>query len=366
MKILEINKLYSPWRGGLETVTQDIAVGLQATGRHQVEVLVCQARGRRSVEQINGIKVYRAASFGRFLSLPLSLDFFRLFKKLRRNNYDLIIFHHPFPLAFLVIPFLPKTQAIAVWYHCDIVRQKFLAIFFNPFIRYGLARAKAIFVSGQNLPRYSIFLKSWADKCRVIPLAVNDNLLSPAPDAYEQAAAIRRQYGAPLLLAVGRLVYYKGFEYLIEALASSTYKLLIIGEGPKFSRLLKLIAAHNLQKQITIIPPVEELAPYYLASDIFIFPSVATSEAYGIVQAEALACGRPVINTDLPTPVKEVSEHLFTGLTVAPKDSLALRQAIDSLLNDEPRRQEYAQNARQKAQELFSLHRFSAEIEKYL
>jgi rhamnosyl/mannosyltransferase len=366
MKILEINKLYYPWRGGLETVTKDIAESLQATGRHQVEVLTCQARGQRTVEQVQGVTVYRAASLGRFLSMPLSLDFFRLFKELRKNKYDLIIFHHPFPLAFLVVPFLPKSQVISVWYHCDIVRQKILAIIFNPFLRAGLARAKTIFVSGQNLPRYSAFLKPWTAKCHVVPLAVADKILSPSPVAYEQAAKIKQQYGAPLLLSVGRLVYYKGFEYLIAALANSPYNLLIIGEGPKQPELLELITENNLQKQITIISPVSELAPYYLASDIFVFPSVATSEAYGIVQAEALASGRPVINTDLPTPVKEVSENNLTGLTVAPKNPAALRQAIDLLINDKTRRQEYGQNAKAKAQEHFSLAHFTAEIEKQL
>ena len=366
MKILEINKLYYPWCGGVETTVKDIAENLTATGRHQVDVLVCQARGRRTVEQINGITVYRAASCGRLLSLPLSLDFFRLFKELRKNNYDLIIFHHPFPLAFLVIPFLPRTQIISVWYHCDIVRQKILAKFFNPFIRAGLKRAKIILVNGRNLPRYSPLLKPYAAKCRVVPSAVADKILFPAAAADEEAEKIKQAYGAPLILAVGRLVYYKGFEYLIEALAASSYKLLIIGAGSKHRKLQKSIAKYNLQKQIKIIPPVPDLTPYYLASELFVFPSVAKSEAYGIVQAEALACGKPVINTDLPTAVVEVSEDKITGLTVTPKDSKALRRAIDELMNNDAQRQEYGRNAKLKAQKFFSLARFTAELEKQL
>ena len=108
MKILQINKLYYPTIGGIETVVKDIAEGLNSN-EINIDVLACQKKGNRKEEIINGIKVFKAASFGKTLGMPLSFDFFKLFFKLK-NNYDLIIIHYPFPLASLITPFINSKK----------------------------------------------------------------------------------------------------------------------------------------------------------------------------------------------------------------------------------------------------------------
>lgn len=364
-KILQINKFYYPHLGGVETVVKDIAEGLN-NNNWQVDVLACQSKGPRTTEIINNIKIYRAASWGKLLGMPISLDFFKLMKQLW-NNYDYIIIHHPFPLAFLPLLFLKKKPTI-IWYHCDIVRQKISKLAFLPFINYGLKLAKKIIVSTTRLSHFSPLLKKHQNKCQTIHFGLDLNYYQLTPEVSLEAEKIKKTYSPEqkLLLSVGRLVYYKGYKYLIEAMESIPAQLLIIGTGPEKESLTKLIKNKKLENKISIIDPVNDLRSYYIASDIFILPSCANSEAFGLVQLEAMAFNKPVINTDLTTGVPEVSVHKETGLTVPARNSEELKQAINKLLSNQELSQNYGKKAKQRVLDLFNKNNFATELAKTL
>ena len=78
----------------------------------------------------------------------------------------------------------------------------------------------------------------------------------------------------------------------------------------------------------------DELAALYRACDVFVLPSVTRQEAFGVVQLEAMAAGKPVVSTDLGTGVGWVNRHGETGFVVPPRDPVALREAIGRLLAD--------------------------------
>ena len=365
MKILQVNKLYYPIIGGVEKVAQDIADGLNGKDGIEIINLVCQEKGPSVIDDVGGVKVHRAATWLTLFRMPISFDFFFLYRRLA-SDCDLIILHHPFPLGFLAYRIFSPHKKMIVWYHSDIVKQKILGAVLRPLTRAVLRLAGFIFVSNNNLVKYSIELPPFADRCKVIPfgLRINDFYLSD--ELKNQARVIADKYQKPIVLSVGRLVYYKGFEYLIKSFINVTDAvLLIIGEGPLQVELQKLIDDNNLSDRVSLISHQKDIRPYYFASQLFVLPSVANSEAFGLVQMEALACGLPVVNTNLPTGVPEVSLNGETGFTVEPKNSDALAESINKIIHDPELRSRLSATAQKRAEEVFTIDRFLETNKKY-
>lgn len=359
MRILQINKLYHPWVGGVEKVVQDIAEGLNKKENFEIAVLCCQPRGKRKEEIINGVKVYRAASFGVFWGLPLSFDFFRLFKKLK-DKYDSIDFHHPFPLGDLSLFLFPPKAKLIVHYHSDIVRQRIFNFLISPFINHTLKRAQKILVSNPNLIKNSPYLQKFQEKCQVIPFGVDLTKFEIFDESEVQK--IKEKYG-DFVLFVGRLNYYKGLQYLIEAMKEIEANLVIIGQGPLEKKLKA--QSSKLKNKIFFLPFIQEakLINYYQACSVFVLPSIFPSEAFGLVLIEAMACGKPVISTEIGTGTSFVNQDGMTGFVVPPRDSHALATAIKKILVNKDLAKKLGQNARNRVEKEFSLARTLKETE---
>jgi rhamnosyl/mannosyltransferase len=145
---------------------------------------------------------------------------------------------------------------------------------------------------------------------------------------------MRARYGSPLALFVGRLVPYKGVDVLIDAVAGLPLTTLVVGEGPERAALEARAAARSARVAFAGEVDNETLAALYTACDLFVLPSVTRAEAFGMVQLEAMASGKPVISTNLQSGVPWVNRHGETGLVVEPGDAAALRDAIVRLMND--------------------------------
>jgi glycosyltransferase involved in cell wall biosynthesis len=353
MKVLQVNKLYYPWVGGVEKVVQDIAEGLK--NKVDTDVLVCQSKGEGITEVINGVKVHRAVSLGICLSMPVSFKLPFMLRKLSKGR-DILHFHMPFPLAVISYLLMRPEGRVIVWWHSDIVRQKKCLRLYKPFLMSFLKKVDRIIVATPEAIESSVFLKKFRNKCALIPYGIDLKRFRPNAEIQEKAVSIRRKYGPRLVLFVGRLIYYKGLDYLIKSMQQIDAALLLIGDGPLRSHLKNLAADLGIEDKIVFLQGIsdEELPAYYHACDLFVLPSIARAEAFGIVQLEAMACGKPVINTALPNGVPHVSVNGQTGITVAPADTAGLAAAIDELLTNNDLREGYGRNAFRRVQDHFS------------
>lgn len=357
IKVLQVNKLYYPFIGGIENLVRDLAEGLNDLPDVEVDVLVCQEKGDYREEIINGVKVYRASTYGVISSLPISIQFLSIFRKISKN-YDIIHFHMPFPLGDLALLLSGYKGKVVLWWHSDVIRQKKALIFYKPILHHFLKRADRIIAATPNHIASSSYIKDFESKCSVIPIAINTK---PFVEVDDQITSLINKYrsisnGKPIVLFVGRLVYYKGIDVLIRAMVYCDARLVILGDGPLRDMLETLVNDYDLAGKVLFIGKQnnENMIAWYHACDLFVLPSVENSETYGLVQLEAMACGKPVINTDLPTGVPCVSLHNITGYTVPVNDVDALSSAINKLINNPRSLAVFGENAKERIKESFS------------
>lgn len=345
MKILHIyNDYFPPIEGGIEKHIATVCEGLK--DKYQMQVLVSSRCKKLVKDNVNGIDIIKLPELFRLQSAPACPTMPLWMRKL---NADILHFHLPCPTA--VISYLvskPKGKVV-VSYHSDIVRQKWAMGFYGPILNDFLHRADRIIAASPQYRDSSPFLNKLKDKCSVIPYGIDPYKTNGNPGAINQE-------GSPLLLFVGKLRYYKGLEYLVKAMKDIDAKLIIIGTGNEGQMLKDLTNKMNLQDKIIFKGFVSEneLASYYNACSIFILPSILRSEAFGIVQLEAMSSGKPIVSTNLNTGVTYVNQNNITGFTVPPKDSNALSQAINKLLSDKNLRETMGRNAKLRTEKEFS------------
>jgi rhamnosyl/mannosyltransferase len=348
MRILQLGKYYYPYMGGIENHLYILCNELRP--HLDVEAVVCNSARGSIDETVNGVRVTRCgqvagvASVSLCPTMPLTLS---------RREYTILHNHFPHPMGELsyLASKKPSSHHVVVTYHGDIVRQERLLKLYSPFMRAVLDRADAIVCTSPNYLEASAVLADYRAKCRVIPYGIDLAQFAPSAELEARASAIRARYPGSLLLGVGRLIYYKGFDFAIRAMRGIDARLLLIGDGPLRSSLEALARSLGVADRVHFLGNIHnhEITPYYYASDLFVFPSIFRSEAFGIVQLEAMACGRPIVNTMLrDSGVPFVSRHDETGLSVEPRDPDALASAVNALLSDPDRRQRFGEAGRRR------------------
>lgn len=341
LRILEVNKAYYPHVGGIETLVRFYSEELVRNYDADVKVLVCRDdRGKTVRQRINGIEVTRAASLGTFFKCPVSLTFIRLFRKMAKNA-DVIHIHMPFPLADAAALLSGFKGRIVLSWHSDIVKQKKLMLIYKPFMKWLLSRADAVAIATQGHYSGSDYLTDYGDKCRIVPYGI-------APEKYlgiERKPVLAEKCSDPRSVKVfftGRLVYYKGVDVLLKAFRRVRgCELFIAGTGDLEDQLKEYAHKKGLEDKVHFLGFLSdrELKQAYADCDIFVLPSVEKSEAFGIVQLEAMIYGKPVINTFLPSGVPHVSLAGVTGLTVKKSDPAELADAINTLAGNKELRE---------------------------
>lgn len=360
--ILQVSKFYYPDVGGIERVVQAISEGV-TNSDYATHVLASSSKGKGEQTTVNQIPVTRASSAGTLMSTSIAPTFPLHLARLRRDA-DIIHYHLPNPLAVLSEFLTPSgDEKIIVTYHSDIVKQAKALQFYRPFLHRFLNRADKIIVTSPNLLKSSEHLAPYESKCTVVPLSIDLDEYKTLPSNKPEISV---DPDRPILLFVGRLNYYKGIEYLIDAMDTVDATLLIAGSGDRRNDLENRIEQHGISGKVHMLGyvPRDHLHHLYDIADVFILPSVEPSEAFGIVQLEAMAYGTPVINTNLQTGVPWVSKAGETGLTVPPRDSTALAEAINELLSDPDKIREYGENADSRVRGKFSQQKMVTSTEQ--
>ena len=359
IKVLQIGKYYPPYKGGFENSLYTLVDGLK--DRFQFQVLAANTESKTRVERLINVTVVRLGSLGKIFSQPLTLG---LFSWLRRSSSDIVHIHLPNPLAMIFYLIVSPSGKLVVSYHNDIIRQRALMVFLKPMVTALLSRAQAIVVTSDNLINSSEILRMFRHKCYVVPHGIDADRFKAAPEIKYEAEKIREKLKRPIVLFVGRLVYYKGLKYLIQAMKDIEAELMIIGAGPEGRQLKALAKALEVQDKIIWLGEVsdEELPVYYQACDLFVLPSCANSESFGLVILEAHSFAKPVVSTDLPTGVTFTNLHQKTGLVVSPKDSDSLKEAVNLLLASKELRDKYGEYARKRVGDEFTKEKMAKEI----
>jgi rhamnosyl/mannosyltransferase len=358
LKILHLSKFYPPDPGGLEHVVATLAEGGAAAG-HDVRVVCAQGsrwKGQAAKEPVvtdrKGVTVVRAPAYGVLWSQPVAPRYLLA----ARWKCDVLYIHRPHPMADLAAATLERGNTV-VFHHSDVQRQRRARIFYQPLSRRVAATARAVVVATASHLEHSQDLgKAAAANARVIPYGVDTERFTvdptgARPEVFDSFAP------GPVGFFVGRLVSYKGLDVMLRAMVGTSLCMVITGDGPVREALERDIASLGLKGQVVLTGSIPEadLPRYHQAADYFVLPSNSPAEMFGIVMAEAMACGRPVVSTLLTTGVREVNQDGVTGLQVPPNDAEALKAAMQRLSGDEALRRRLGAAGRARVEELFSL-----------
>jgi glycosyltransferase involved in cell wall biosynthesis len=353
VKVLHLGKFYPPVKGGMETILELMCEHTSS----QVENSVICANDRcvLSEERQGSTDVIRMPAIARVGAVAVCPT---MPMRLARADADLIVLHEPNPMALLAYFLARPSATLVVWFHSEVIRPSWrYKLFYRPFLQFALQRAVRIVASSPTLEASSPVLRPWQQKCLVIPFGIEERTASEP--VLRRADAIRSQEGRPIVLFVGRMVPYKGVDVLLEAMRAIPAVALLVGEGPERAALERTAEALGVADRVRFLGEVSngELAALYRACDLFVLPSVTRQEAFGVVLLEAMACGKPVVSTDLGTGTGWVNQDRETGFVVRPGNAAALHDAIDRLVADPGLRSSLGEGARRRARTVFSLDR---------
>lgn len=377
MKIAQISCVFRPYKGGIGEVAYYYAKELQRFG-HTVDVYTPRyTKELQAKENVDGVQTYRlfpAIKFGNAAVL------FSLLWRL--HSYDVIHIHYPFfgtaEILWLYKKlFKKKSQKIIFTYHMDVRGVGFLGYYFKwharflmPFL---LKTADKIIVSSfdyvehsyaknlyQNNPQLFIELPFGADPC----FKKLDN------PAQLDLSVCNISIAEKFILFVGGLDaahYFKGLEVLLMALPlmKEICKVVIVGKGDNRNYLMQRAQELGVKDKVIFTGFVsdQELVKLYNRANCCVLPSINMNEAFGIVLVQAMACGTPVIASDLPG-VRTVVQNNKNGYLVPPRDHKELASRLDFLLQDPQRSHNFGEFGYTLAQKQYNWRVIGAQLDE--
>ena len=374
MKTLHIGKYYHPFNGGIENFTQDLVES--ATYQQQVKPYLLVHQHQNVVatveENVNGILVTRVKKLFTLLYSPISLTFLvELNKTIKTIQPDILHIHMPNLSAFWCL-FSTRARKIpwVIHWHADVLgekpdwRIKMAYQGYQIFEKFLLKRAKAIIVTSPPYLKSSVPLKEFKDKAHVIPLGLagskpeKDEQLNAA-DSDNLVAEMHYENTSLSLLIIGRLTYYKGHQYLLNAVAQlENTNLTIIGVGELETALKEQVKALSLAQRVKFLGSVDDetLKQSIQHCDLLCLPSIEKTEAFGLVLLEAAQLAKPALVTSVKgSGMSWVVQNKKTGIVVEPNSVEALVIGIEFAKNNKTALTQYGMAAQENFYRQFSI-----------
>ena len=357
-KIVHWGKHYPPDMGGIESVTCSLAQGARRQG-HSVCVVCFGDTDAEPTIDDDGVEVIRVRAAAKLASQPLGWRYFRLLLREGRQA-DIVHLHAPNMLAALASVMLGKRPRLVVHWHSDVIDKGLLGHLLRPLETMLLRRADRVICTSPPYFDASQPLKKFSNKVVVIPLGAPDRQSTSEEIADQQLPDELRDRlkGRQLILSIGRLVPYKGFEHLIDAAAMlpADTVVVIVGSGPLKPALDERVAKAGLQDRVILAGRLndQELRALFARSEIYCMSSVERSEAFGVVLIEAMSWQIPIVATEIPgSGVPWVNNHGESGLNVTPGNSKLIANALTLILDDKDLQLRLALGARQRFEREF-------------
>ena len=303
--ILQLAKYYPPIYGGIELVEKMLTRAHVELG-DKVFIVAFKDQSDFSPNGEFGEKIEWLKTHLELKSALFNWGFFLKFRDyIVHNKIKKIYVHLPNPYMHELVrmnkQFLKDNNIVVhAIYHSDIVNQKFLKFFYNLYFVFTSNVYSSLIVSSDKLWNYSkVLARIPIEKKRVLPFCTEGNM-----------TYIHRTEFKGKLLAIGRLVPYKGFEFLVNAINGTEYELHIIGDGPLI-QILQSIKGKNihLHRKLSEKDKNELIAQ----SDLLIVSSINQAEAYGMIIVEAFESGMPVVASNLNSGVTFFNIILLVG-----------------------------------------------------
>ena len=344
MKVLQLGKFY-PILGGVEKVMWELTEGL---GRAGVDCdMLCACEKPQVIQMGEHSRCICVKSLFKASATMISPAMISYLHK-HCPEYDIIHVHHPDPMAALALRLSGYKGKVVLHWHSDIVKQRFLLKFYLPLQSWIVRRSDKIVGTSPVYVSESPFLQRVQDKLTYMPIGVD-----PLPNACAEPSEYK------IVFSLGRLVGYKGYRFLIDAAKylPDNYRVVIGGEGPLREELEAQIKAEGLESKVSLPGriPQEKLPQMFAQCSVFCLSSIWKTEAFGIVQIEAMSIGKPVVATRIPgSGVSWVNEHGYSGLNAEPCSGPLLAKAILEVTEDPEVYKRYCNNALERYKALFT------------
>jgi len=326
-------------------------------------------------EVIDQIEVIRVPSYGRLLFAPISPAFpFYLNREIHQFKPDILHIHMPNTSVFwLLLNRQARNIPWVIHWHSDVVssqyatKLKYTYPFYRPFEKAMLRQSKAIIATSPDYLDSSQTLSPWRDKCHIIPLGLRLNDLPPLTESQGLDVNNFWQEGQTRLLSIGRLTYYKGHRYLIEAMQYvPNAQLVIVGTGELEASLNSQIQELNLTTRVQLSGKLDNHTLHDLlqSCDIFCLSSIERTEAFGLVLLEAMAYAKPIVVSKVEgSGMNWVTQDKLNALFAEKGNSQDFARQLNALIPSSKTQKRLGSNGRERLLDYFQIKTISFQIE---